>query len=180
MQAGTNINAGGAIFDYGTGANKISWKVTSGAVAATAFATIEQTTFTATTYTGDHGDLVIGTDNDGLVFAKLNDVTLDGATLSADGSVLSVPNGSAATSVDRTDPAGPMMVLPTTTYTLAKIALTYTEGTGTTKTPIFQTITGMPLATSTVPISAIENQTPTPSSPFLIRKRGMARAQAPT
>ena len=142
MQAGTNINAGGAIFDYGTGANKISWKVTSGAVAATAFATIEQTTFTATTYTGDHGDLVIGTDNDGLVFAKLNDVTLDGATLSADGSVLSVPNGSDATSVDRTDPAGPMMVLPTTTYTLAKIALTYTEGTGTIKTPLFQTITG--------------------------------------
>ena len=141
MQAGTNINAGGAIFDFGTGANKTSWKVTSGAVAATAFATIEQTTFTATTYTGDHGDLVIGTDNDGLVFAKLNGVTLDGATLSADGSVLSVPNGSAATAVDRTDPAGPMMVLPTTTYTLAKIALTYTEGTGTIKSPIFQTIT---------------------------------------
>ena len=142
MQAGTNINAGGAIFDYGTGANKTSWKVTSGAVAATSFATIEQTNFTATTYTGDHGDLVIGTDNDGLVFAKLNGVMLDGASLSADGSVLSVPNGSTATSVDTTDPAGPMKVVATTTYTLAKIALTYTEGEGTMKTPLFATISG--------------------------------------
>ena len=142
MQAGTNINAGGAIFDYGTGANKTSWKVTSGAVAATSFATIEQTNFTATTYTGDHGELVIGTDTDGLVFAKLNGVTLDGATLSADGSVLSVPNGSTATSIDTADPAGPMMVLPTTTYTLAKIALTYTQGEGTMRTPLFETISG--------------------------------------
>ena len=142
MQAGTNINAGGAIFDFGTGANKTSWKVYQAAAAATSFAKIEQTNFTATTYTGDHGDLVIGTDNDGLVFAKLNGVALDGAQLSSDGNVLSVPNGSTATGVDTTDPAGPMMVVPTTTYTLAKIALTYTQGEGTMKTPLFDTISG--------------------------------------
>lgn len=141
MQAGTNINAGGAIFDYGTGSNKTSWKVTTPAPTATTFAKIEQTNFTATTYSGDHGDLIIGTDDQGLVFAKLNGVVIDGAQLSADGTVLSVPNGSAATSYDRTDPAGPMKVVPTTTYTLAKIALTYTQGEGTMKTPLFPTIT---------------------------------------
>ena len=141
LQAGTNINAGGAIFDYGTGSSKTSWKVTTPAPTATTFAKIEQTNFNATTYTGDHGDLVIGTDDQGLVFAKLNGVVIDGAQLSADGTVLSVPNGSAATSYDTTDPAGPMKVVPTTTYTLAKIALTYTQGEGTMRTPLFGTIT---------------------------------------
>ena len=142
MQAGTNINAGGAIFDFGTGANKTSWKVTSAAVAATAFATIEQTNFTATTYTGDHGDLVIGTDNDGLVFAKLNGVALNDAQLSSNGTVLSVPNGSAATTYDTANAAGPMKVVPTTTYTLQKIALTYTQGEGTALIPLFEEVTG--------------------------------------
>ena len=145
MQAGTNINAGGAIFDYGTGASKSSWKVTVGAVTATSFATIAQTNFTSTDYvaapgTDGHGTLTIGTDDDGLVFATLNGVALPGATLSADGTVLSVPNASAPTSVDTKDPAGPMVVTPTTTYTLAKIALTYTEGEGTTKTLSSKTI----------------------------------------
>ena len=142
MQAGTNINAGGAIFDFGTGANKTSWKVTSGAVAATAFATIEQTNFTATTYTGDHGDLVIGTDSDGLVFAKLAGVVLNDATLSADGTVLSVPNGSAPTTYDMANANGPQKVVATTTYTLAKIALTYTQGEGTAMVPLFTEMTG--------------------------------------
>ena len=146
MQAGTNINAGGAIFDYGTGANKTSWKVTRGAVAATSFAIITQTNFTATDYvaapgTDGHGTLTIGTDSDGLVFATLNGVALDGATLSADGTVLSVPNTSAAPTYDIGNAAGPMKVIATTTYTLTKIAQTYTEAEGTAMTPMFPEMT---------------------------------------
>ena len=147
IQAGTNINAGGAIFDYGTGANKSSWKVTDPAPTATGFATIEQTNFTATDYTAapgtdGHGTLTVGIDNDGLVFATLNGVELVGATLSADGKVISVPKSGAPVTYDTTDPAGPMKVTQTTTYTLSTIAQTYTESEGSIKTPLFGTISG--------------------------------------
>lgn len=141
VQAGTNINAGGAIFDYGTGTSKTSWKVTSPAVAATSFATIEQTNFTATTYTGDHGDLVIGTDDEGLVFATLSGVALPGATLS--GNTLTVPKANSEVSYDMTNSAGPQKVTETTIYTLATIALTYTQSEGTAQTPLFDEATGM-------------------------------------
>lgn len=143
IQAGTNINAGGAIFDYGSGSSKKSYKVTLAAPAATGFAKIEQINFTLETYTGDHGELAIGTDDDGLVFATLNGVAQADAMLSADGTTLSVPNGSAATSYDMANPAGPSKVVPTTTYTLAKIAHTYTEGEGTSLIPLFEEATGL-------------------------------------
>ena len=143
IQAGTNINAGGAIFDFGTGSNKTSWKVTDPAETATSFATIEQTNFTATTYTGDHGDLVIGTDDNGLVFATLNGVAQNGATLTDNGGKLTVPVENSEVTYDMANAAGPQMVTETTVYTLSKIAGTYTQAQGTTSVSLFDEASGM-------------------------------------
>lgn len=139
LQAGTNINGGGAIFQVTAGGATTTFRVTEEAANAGAFATVEAFNLTVTTYTGDNGDLTVGkTDSGELAFVKLDGTELVGATL--DGDVITVKGEESTIEVN--EEGTPVRRYSATTYTLQTIARRYTRGTGTVDTELLDKLTG--------------------------------------
>lgn len=139
LQAGTNINGGGAIFQVTAGGATTTFRVTEEAANAGAFATVEAFNLTVTTYTGDNGDLTVGkTDSGELAFVKLDGTELPGATL--DGDVITVKGEDSTVEIN--EEGTPVKRYSATTYTLQTIARRYTRGTGFVDTELLDKLTG--------------------------------------